>query len=503
MFSFSYSVTRQYPYKWFTPTAIIGGIVLTIVFSYINFFSNAYNMVTTTTNDPSWVEAQRSPGRVSSMLTSKIRPKCEDAIIQVGSTMNTNQTALAYQLLSVVDYPALTYHNQIIENCALKQISIEFQTNNGRPASLIDISGWGVSVSAESRCTVQPPYQVIDLSALYDPLSADGVTGVSSFIKLQTAEFLWAQTLLLGFWAETLTAITYETAQQSDVSDTTYLQYNLSSGYITFERPLHDINDTSFFQSGQYAFFDRTSKRYRGNFSSQTTTSLEQLIADGSWPNIWAPANRLAKAMYSATMADLGQNYIYYNLDDLTSERQEIPVTMSMIKSPERLHYWTENLTQIWDACTLRNKDKLLLSQTLNLQMAQYNATESMPLQSTNSAFSATYTCQVPRLKSRFNIFISILVADLVLLRVAWSLYNFVVCYFLKDRHKDSNLCLGCLERGRDDDAGTEEHVSTDADEDTDLHGEVIELTNLASDREDQADEQSSQNLLTRKPVGG
>ncbi|KAI5198019.1 hypothetical protein E4T39_06985 [Aureobasidium subglaciale] len=41
----SYVVTREYPYKWFTPLALIGGTLFTILFSSFNYFGNAYNMV--------------------------------------------------------------------------------------------------------------------------------------------------------------------------------------------------------------------------------------------------------------------------------------------------------------------------------------------------------------------------------------------------------------------------------------------------------------------------
>lgn len=105
MSSFGYSVTRQYPYEWFTPTAVIGGIVLTVLFSAINFFSNAYNMISITTNNPDVVETSHWSGKVPGSLTSKIQPICEDAIIPIGSSVNTNQTALAYQLVRVQDSP--------------------------------------------------------------------------------------------------------------------------------------------------------------------------------------------------------------------------------------------------------------------------------------------------------------------------------------------------------------------------------------------------------------
>jgi hypothetical protein len=495
MSSFSYSITRPYPYRWFTPTAIAGGIILAALFSAINFFSNAYNMITITTNNPDIVEANHWSGHVPGTLTSKIQPTCEDAIISVGSNINTNQTVLSYQLVRVQDHPALAYHNKPLKSCEVTQILIDFQTNNGRQAALIDRSAWGVTVNADITCNIpniQDPYKTMSLRARYDPLSWTAEPGVSGFIRVNasTPGFLWAETLLLGFWTETVTAITHQTTQPN-VSDTAFSEFNLSSGYITFERPMLDIKNVSFFNQGQYAFFDNDSKGYKGDFSSQTNNPFRSLVNNASWPNIWEPADRLAKAMFSTITADLGQTSTVYVSADGTHP------DMSMITTPDRLHHWTENLTQIWDASTVSNKKSLLGYGWM--QMIQYQPS-GYPVTFSPSTISATYTCQVPRLKSGANIFISILVADLVLLRAAWTLYNYLVDWFLKTRHSDANLCLGCVQRNRDDVSEDREHVIVGADKNIGYQARNTALDDLGRDQK--ADEQSLQKLLIRKPVG-
>ena len=506
MSSFSYSITRPYPYRWFTPTAVVGGIILAVLFSAINFFSNAYNMITITTNNPDVVEANHWSGRVPGTLTSKIQPKCEDAIIPVGSTINTNQTALSYQLVCVQDHPALAYHNKPLQSCEVTQIVIDFQTNNGRQAALIDKSGWGVTVNADFTCDIpntQDPHKTMGLRARYDPLSWTAEPGVSSFIRVNTSTpgFLWAETFLLGFWTETVTAITHQTAQ--DTSDTSSSPFNLSSGYMTFERPWIDIKNKSFFPAGQYAFFNTTSSVYKGNFSSQSNTSYSTLTSDTPWPKIWAPADRLAKAMFSAITADLGQTSTEYISADGT------PTDMSMITTPERLHHWTSNLTQIWDASTVSNKKSLLGYGWM--QMSQFPLSSStstgFPLQQQffASTISATYTCQVPRLKSGANIFISVLVADLVLLRAAWTLYNYVVDYFLKSRHPDANLCGGCCVQRERDEGVRQLRQSVDGchgGKDVGYQGRNIQLEELGREGKEGSDRGSLQRLLNRR-IGG
>jgi hypothetical protein len=512
MFSFSYSVTRQYPYRWFTPTAIVGGIILAVLFSAINFFSNAYNMVTITTQDPNGVEANRWSGHVPAIFTSKIQPKCQDAIIPVGSIIFTNQTALLYQLNKVEEQalPAVAYHNQPLFGCEIEQIMIDFQNNNAQQAVLVNRSAWRVTVNAQIVCALpgEGNLVVIDLPTLtsrmglsvqYDPLSSTGKPGVSRFLRVNVSPaWAWAETLLLGFWTECVTAITHQTAQQPDPSDSDSSWFNLSSGYITFEQPQADIKSALFFEQGQYAFFDSDSNGFTGSFRNRNKTTYGTLITNASWPNVWAPAGRLARAMFSVINADLGQTSNQGYAFDVSDTGPSFTVDLSMLTSPDRLHHWTENLTRIWDASTVLDKDSL----SDGLQMTQYNTTSDSAPYFTYSEISATYTCQVPHLKSGFNVFISILVADIVLLRVAWTLYNFIVCYFLKDRHPDANLCLRCLERGRNDDAGMEEFGIADTSEDTGYHGQVIELDDLGRDHEERVDQQSLQKLLIRKPVG-
>lgn len=39
---FSYKLERKYPLRWFTWVAVLGGLVLTALFTIINFATNGY-----------------------------------------------------------------------------------------------------------------------------------------------------------------------------------------------------------------------------------------------------------------------------------------------------------------------------------------------------------------------------------------------------------------------------------------------------------------------------
>ncbi|THZ35802.1 hypothetical protein D6C87_09577 [Aureobasidium pullulans] len=500
MSSFRYSITRPYPHKWFTPVAVVGGIVLAALFSFINFYSNAYNMITITTNNPDIVEANQW-SHIPGFLTSRIDPKCEDAIIPIGSTFNTNQTALSYQLSRLRNYPALSYHNRRLESCEATQISIDFQTSIDRQAALIDRSSWGVTVSADITCNApneEHEINYIGFRTHYDPLTWATQPGVSGFIRVNASSpgFVWANTLLLAFWTETVTATVDQTLQPN--SSEIVPLFNLSSGYISFSRPGINIYNESFFRLGKYAFFNLPeSKAYRGDFNITDDTLYEGLITKNTWPNIWSPANRLAKAMYSVIQVDLGQT------DTVITTFNGTPADMN------RLHHWTENLTQIWDRSTVADKNNLLPYGLMQMRQLDKNTDATnprQPLRFTPSVISATYTCQVPRLKSHGNIFISILVADLVLLRAAWTLYNYLVDYFLKSRHPDANVCEKCLVRGQDDEVVTvasSRNIGKGGKEEG-AEVEDVELDDLGMSRRSngrEGDGQSMQSLLPHRIV--
>ncbi|KAF5486547.1 hypothetical protein CGCF413_v013395 [Colletotrichum fructicola] len=57
MYHFEYPITRPYPFKWFTPVAIIGCVILTAVFSLVNLTSNGFDLKPLYTTDVNGTEA--------------------------------------------------------------------------------------------------------------------------------------------------------------------------------------------------------------------------------------------------------------------------------------------------------------------------------------------------------------------------------------------------------------------------------------------------------------
>lgn len=54
---FSYSISKPYPFRWFTPVVLVGGVILAVLLSLINLSANGYYLKPLYTSDPNGTEA--------------------------------------------------------------------------------------------------------------------------------------------------------------------------------------------------------------------------------------------------------------------------------------------------------------------------------------------------------------------------------------------------------------------------------------------------------------
>ncbi|KAG9514337.1 hypothetical protein KCV07_g8224, partial [Aureobasidium melanogenum] len=478
-------------------------------------------MVSVTTDQPHDIEAGPYTGSYAHFFASKIQPTCDDAILAVGSTFRTNQSLFEYQVASSEDAgpPALTYHNEPIDNCHAYHVMLDFSTWYGRPANQINISAWGLGVTVDLKCFVKFYSHSVDkefsLQVQIDPIK-DAFTNQTipkpTWMISPTAGHAskWAQVLMLVFWKETIAAMMNQTATVKE-SENAVPQHNLTHGYVQLDRRSGrwgSMQDDHYFEKASWVFFDAAkNERYVGSIGALNETdypdlNIESYAHSSTWPLIWSPVDRLAKAVLSAVYVELG----------LHSEPQT-----SMVSDADTLRYWSANLSTIAE----QNPIYLGISNMgADVNVTNYDAQQQLPIGSeyqlgtlpdlagdgsSRAVINTTYVCQQPQIKPPFNVFISILVADLVFLQTAWSLYNLVVGYFLKSRHPDANICDECLARK------TADEVVKQEGEDGTAHGDkmpgvgehTIELDYLGppspSARRD--DQSSAQSLLTHRHV--
>lgn len=42
--NFEYTITRPYPFRWFTPVVLLGGVILFALFTLLNLVTTGYSM---------------------------------------------------------------------------------------------------------------------------------------------------------------------------------------------------------------------------------------------------------------------------------------------------------------------------------------------------------------------------------------------------------------------------------------------------------------------------
>jgi hypothetical protein len=246
-----------------------------------------------------------------------------------------------------------------------------------------------------------------------------------------------------------------------------------------------DIKDESFFDHVEWVFLDQSrGQKYTGLSGDE---GLVGLVGNKSWPNVWSEVDRLGKAMMSANYLDLGQ--------------WKLPSKTNMLSSPESLQFWTANFSKFAEQNSkwlpwFTNEELPLL----NYDDAQNNDDPASGfLNTTASVIVTAYMCQEPMLKSWANVLVSILVADLVFLRAAWSLYNLIVGYFLKSRHPDANICEDCLARKKEEYSLAKQPTTTNTIASTDISEQDIEMKHFPAQRPSAGQYESTQSLLTHR----
>ena len=431
--AFNYNITRPYPFRWFTPVVVVGGLILVGLLSAMNFVQNSYVLAVEYASNPNATIANGIWFRSwPSYLTNSVRPVYEPANIPVNSQFFTNQSALSYTVTSVFNgsekaslaSPSLTYYNNVFESCNVTQLEMQFKYFDLQQWALYSQSSWNIEVRAFATCAVWDPlgYTVFNLTAMYDPLTDSGeIPGSSDFISRSLkskASFYWAEALLSAYWVDTVTTI-WNMGDMAWVAGVVWLSPN---------KTINDISSLEFFDMRYNFFSTRDGEFHYGNMSS-----LEHNVNAGndSAPQIWTQVDRLAKSMYSAVLADLGQTTATRGASLLNNE--------NLLQAYTSNFSWIADNSNIWEPFYTP------------LETQDYNKRKSEgdtgPLEFSSSTISTKYLCQVPRLKSGGDIFVSVLLADLVLLTAAWHLYTLIVDWLFLRKHPSAKYCEGCLRK--------------------------------------------------------
>ncbi|KAK8084738.1 hypothetical protein PG997_006009 [Apiospora hydei] len=402
---FSYNLTRPYPFKWFTPVTIVGGVIIAALVSFFNFASTGYELVPQPSSDPN--ETIHDPGqyggiRWPSYFTANSRATCASTALPLRALIFTHNNAIPYTLTRVwrakddgsrLDLGSLVYHNNELQDCNVTRISIDVLGKYTMNQQVRAASPVGLSVNAFATCSVvidtpekvqRPTY--FEMTGNYKLIGPD-VTAFLSRNKTNATSLWWGESMLQMYWLVTARAY-IDGAQDTDVGkDQTYnaaitLQRRESTDQGTAEETMSD----DFFATGCFVE------------ASYCGTNVTSELADPSkakedwhpYPKLWRRANLLGKAMYFTVLADLG--------------RQDAPVP-NMLTRPNLLANLTANLTsevQWWKSASKKEGFAPHWQPDPGLSQDKFDPGQTPPpsLGAAPAFLSTNYICQVPRVKA-------------------------------------------------------------------------------------------------------
>ncbi|USP74993.1 hypothetical protein yc1106_02267 [Curvularia clavata] len=382
-------------------------------------------------------QSMSSMRRWPSYLTSKVRPVCQPSSLPVNTQFFTNQTALVYTLTSVWQgeprrtiSPSLTYLGNVLEQCVVNSIQIDLGGQD-RAANQLALTEWGATVRTYVICQISTPTGPVFLNITQsydyvpDTVSFSQVTtflgsGIVSRDRKTRASLWWGESLMSAFWTELTSDMQNETRTRTRTRSKGGWPIRKGSLYFVPQQGAR-IEDDDFFSFFQAQFIKATQPgEYEYPSRTDDLLSITDLARNAAYPNIWMPANNLAKAAYAMVLADLGQS------------------EQTMLTDEELLRSFTANIASAQDKSTNAKPGPATKS---------YDETTSGPLSVTPSVISAQYLCQVPRMRSPGTLLLAILVADLVFLQTAWQLYKFLCEFLLTRRYPEANWCHGCSDK--------------------------------------------------------
>lgn len=155
------------------------------------------------------------------------------------------------------------------------------------------------------------------------------------------------------------------------------------------------------------------------------SNSIGYLNAVKAGPNVWVLADSLAKSTHSTILTDLGQTSF----------------TPNILADPDTLQHFTSNFSVDSFRSHMKAGPAVQDYDTLK------NTTGTLGV--TPSVFSTNYLCQIPQLKSAGNLFVAVLLADLVFLQALWKIFTLLVGWLGLQNRSGTYECQGCIDQAR------------------------------------------------------
>jgi hypothetical protein len=453
---FSYNLSRPYPYVWFTPVVVLGGLVATALIAFLSVATQGYETISMPTSNPNTTSQNRNPfSDWPSFLTANTKSVCSATTIPINTEFYTNNTALKYTVTKIwqgedprfpnVLLGSLPYLSNPLQNCSVNGITIELEGID-RSASQIAVQQWGAKLRASVACQVTTPSgtTTINMTTNYDYNGVSNDVG-SSFPGRNATEkaSLWWGESLLAWYSTALTNDIHIANDKFSKGDNVLPIYKGQASFSkrkTVVPTVDDIKSLEFLSVS--CFFVPWSNNgitpnvyYCDRGKMNNTNLIEKLSkADDTdthmpLPGIWLSAKNLAKAFYFTILADLGQ----------TDSGPNILDNADLLAFSTKEYEAIRDRKEIWG-------DNLRVNRTTGLAQRAFTSKDVSidDLGIEASVISTTFLCQIPRLKSTPSLVVSVIINTMVILSGIWTLYRFIIDAFLSSRHPELMYCTGC-----------------------------------------------------------
>ncbi|KAK2730589.1 hypothetical protein CKAH01_02417 [Colletotrichum kahawae] len=455
MYHFEYPISRPYPFKWFTPVAITGGIILTVVFSLVNLKSNGFDLKPAYTTDVNGTEAAANArwfNKPPFNWQGDMDVECQPYLLTVGDSFFTSNHGFRYKVKSI-ELPtrddespdirsSIGYKNTTLEGCFMSQMFIKLMKSD--PARL---PSWWISfkntvAAATLQCTVVSDVGLaeVTMEAEYEGETEPVYDYVMDSNYKTRASVWWGTRLSNAYFIGILSAASQ--IPGVDVLGETYL----NRARLTFNRNSSktDIRSEDFFNLGWTFQFDNS---YLQTLWMDLPYDTTPYNSDFWGSPTLTEALHYSKIMHSLFALDLG------NCESPNLLLDEDGLRYAIIDPQDTNRFPGALLNNFTEAVQLDNGRFTKLpkpSQAGSEASVPLNESYSViqplmgPLSCNKATIAAQYLCSVPRQKSVGVMLLAIILADLVFLQAAWKLLQWIAGSRMANI-RQTNVCEGCL----------------------------------------------------------
>jgi hypothetical protein len=484
---FSYNVTRPFPFPWFTWAVLASGTILTVLFTFVAVASNAYELDSVYTTDCNNTEGRQEwYSKPPFAWFNSLEAKCQPNLLTVGASYKTSNRGFVYSLSGIQNgsglIPAVAYKSAPLRGCDVEEIRIAFvRTDNtrlpmnywawgGSFASVrhsLPFSRYSMNMTARRReltNSVAVGYACVPVKFPFRAcaIKFHGRATTSSrprcfwFNGKSAREFSlpeWLGECEYVVWYAAHDVVVWQTFKWYDPSAWTMrllspprrLTCSIAMGYstpyptgeeawgtgsvpLTRNSNSSDYTDPTFFVSGASFSTDQGGLHWMGFNSTIANWTNEWASPESLYglPNISLSVDAFGKSFYSLLLSDFG-----------------VETETNALNSVAGVQYLqSRNDTDLVTAAAELGKTE---SGTVSHVLASNTPDQRLSSSNTTTTLFTQYLCSVPQKKSGMSLLLPILLADIVFLQTCWTVFKFVMSWWLAKKDTKANYCEGCM----------------------------------------------------------